>query len=159
MPRLRITALLSVLAVLFGVAGTALLSDWTRLHGGSAEAAWVAHVPDSAPPPPRPRRVRPAATVVHPAKPAPRPPSPLFAPSPRYPIEALRAHREGVVTLRVQLDANGHVATVEVARSSGDPQLDVAAQDAVRRWTFQLHGAPSQPPRPILLPVSFRIGA
>ncbi|HET7358555.1 MAG TPA: energy transducer TonB [Rhodanobacteraceae bacterium] len=158
MPRLRLTALLSVLAVLLGVIGTALLSDWPRLHGGSAMAAWIAEAP-SAPPPTKPRRMRAAAAASHPAKPSPRPPSPLFTPSPRYPIQALRAHREGVVTLRVQLDAGGHVATVEVARSSGDPQLDAAAQDAVRRWTFQLHGATSQPPRPMLLPVSFRIGA
>jgi protein TonB len=159
MPRLRITALLSALAILFGVTGTALLSDWTLLHGGSAEAAWVADVPDSKPPPPRRHHARAPTAVTRPVTRVPSPPRPLFAPSPRYPIEALRAHREGVVMLRVQVDGAGHVIAVRVARSSGDPELDAAARDAVRRWTFQVSAASSGPPPPLLLPVRFRIGA
>jgi protein TonB len=157
MPKLRITVLLSVLAVLLGVAGTAWLSQWPRMRG-AAEPAWVARAPASPPPPQarRSQRISPAA-VTTPVAHAPPRARPLYTPPPRYPIAALRAHREGLVMLNVQLDGDGHVATADVAGSSGDRELDQAALDAVRRWTFQLPASASAQPQSLQLPVRFRI--
>jgi periplasmic protein TonB len=61
---------------------------------------------------------------------------PVYMPSPRYPMEALRAHREGQVVLSVTVTPEGDVTAVSVGRSSGDPSLDGAAEEAVRNWRF-----------------------
>jgi periplasmic protein TonB len=61
---------------------------------------------------------------------------PVYMPSPRYPMEALRAHREGQVVLSVTVTPEGDVTSVSVGRSSGDPSLDDAAEEAVRNWRF-----------------------
>lgn len=158
MPRLRITALLSVLAVLLGVAGTAWLSQWPRMHGAAEEPGWVARAPALPPPPPvrRSQRIAPA-TVTTPVVRAPPRPQPLYTPPPRYPIAALRAHREGLVMLDVQLNGDGRVAAAAVADSSGDRELDQAAVDAVRRWTFRLPASAAAQPQSLQLPVRFRI--
>ncbi len=159
MPRLRITLLLSVLAVLLGVAGTAWLSQWPRMHGAAEEPGWVARVPVLPPPPPQARRsqrISPAAVTTPVVRASPRP-RPLYTPPPRYPIAALRAHREGLVMLNVQLNGDGRVATADVADSSGDRELDQAALDAVRRWTFQLPASAAAQPQSLQLPVRFRI--
>jgi protein TonB len=72
------------------------------------------------------------------AAPAPKaePLVPVYMPSPRYPMEALRAHREGQVVLSVTVTPDGDVTAVSVGRSSGDPSLDDAAEEAVRNWRF-----------------------
>jgi protein TonB len=43
---------------------------------------------------------------------------------------------EGQVVLRVQVEANGRPAQIELKSSSSSPRLDQAAQDAVWRWKF-----------------------
>jgi protein TonB len=43
---------------------------------------------------------------------------------------------EGTVVLRVRVDAQGNAAEVAVAIGSGQPVLDQAAVEAVRRWRF-----------------------
>ena len=53
-----------------------------------------------------------------------------------YPIDALRRHEQGTVVLRVLVDAEGKVSTVEIETSSGSPRLDRAARDAVKLWYF-----------------------
>jgi periplasmic protein TonB len=53
-----------------------------------------------------------------------------------YPTEALRRHEQGTVILRVLVDAEGKVLTVEIETSSGSPRLDRAARDAVKSWSF-----------------------
>jgi protein TonB len=58
-------------------------------------------------------------------------------PAPDYPEEARRLRQEGVVLLRVQVNARGRVEGTEVERSSGFPSLDQAAARAVRRWEFE----------------------
>lgn len=55
---------------------------------------------------------------------------------PNYPVEALAARVEGVVTVRATIDAAGVVAEVDVATSSGTASLDLAALNAVRNWRF-----------------------
>lgn len=78
--------------------------------------------------PPRPVRApSPAATLV--------PPSVVHNHVPNYPAEALRAHEHAEVELRVLVDVEGHVASVEVVKSGGKP-FDEAAIAAMREWTF-----------------------
>lgn len=55
---------------------------------------------------------------------------------PSYPLEALSANIEGVVTVRATIDAAGSVAEVELSQSSGTESLDRAALVAVRGWRF-----------------------
>jgi protein TonB len=54
-----------------------------------------------------------------------------------YPIKALQRGEHGTVVLRVLVGADGNPQTIEIERSSGSRDLDNAARDAVKRWTFQ----------------------
>lgn len=58
----------------------------------------------------------------------------------RYPAQARRRQVQGRVTLDFSLGAGGELRACRVARSSGNPDLDRAAQEAVRR------AAPFPPP-------------
>jgi protein TonB len=60
----------------------------------------------------------------------------LQPPKPSYPREARLAHEEGLVVLRVLIDASGHAKEVEIVRSSGHPRLDQEARNAVARALF-----------------------
>ena len=53
---------------------------------------------------------------------------------PRYPIEAERAHVQGVVIIEALVDESGAVANARVVRSV--PLLDAAALACVRQWGF-----------------------
>ena len=53
-----------------------------------------------------------------------------------YPPSALAGREHADVRLTVTIDADGHVSKVDVAESSGHPDLDEAAIVAVRQWTF-----------------------
>lgn len=64
------------------------------------------------------------------------PPRVLDRQEPEYPIEARRANQEGVVGLRIEILENGSPGSIRVARSSGYPALDAAAETAVRNWRF-----------------------
>ena len=58
-------------------------------------------------------------------------------PAPTYPERARRDNQQGTVLLRVLVEADGSVARVEVAQSSGFDALDRAAAETVRtRWRF-----------------------
>ena len=70
----------------------------------------------------------------------PEPLVPVYMPSPRYPMAALRAQREGQVILNVTVTQGGDVTDVSVGHSSGDLDLDHAAEDAVRGWRFAAAG-------------------
>jgi protein TonB len=60
----------------------------------------------------------------------------IDATPPVYPEECRRRREQGTVTLAVQLDADGRVAIVNVATSSGFYRLDRAALNAVRHWRW-----------------------
>lgn len=60
----------------------------------------------------------------------------ISAPPPRYPHESRRKREQGTVQLLVLLAADGSVANIEVARTSGFVRLDQAALSAVRRWKW-----------------------
>lgn len=60
----------------------------------------------------------------------------ISATPPRYPLDSRRKHEEGTVILSVLLGADGHVADISVAQSSGFERLDRAALAAVRLWRW-----------------------
>jgi protein TonB len=64
-------------------------------------------------------------------------PSYFRNPPPRYPEAARRAKQEGLVLLRVAVDASGKVSSVSLLNSSGFPLLDAAAQQGVSDWRFK----------------------
>lgn len=57
---------------------------------------------------------------------------------PRYPAAARkrRATGNGVFVMRVQIKT-GLVKNVDIARTTGDPDLDAAAVQALRQWRFK----------------------
>jgi protein TonB len=57
--------------------------------------------------------------------------------APSYPKRERRRGVEGVVKVRVHIDADGHVLEVELLESSGSRGLDEAALEAVEGWTFE----------------------
>lgn len=81
---------------------------------------------------------------------------PVYMPSPRYPMSALRKQREGKVVLSVTVTPEGDVTSVTVGHSSGDIDLDRAAEDAVRSWRFA--AADNRPSRYTAdLPINFEL--
>jgi TonB family protein len=62
-----------------------------------------------------------------------------------YPEQARLQGWEGTVTLRFAMLADGTIGAIEVAKSSGYPILDTAAQKALKQWR---HRPPSQQDQP-----------
>jgi protein TonB len=58
-------------------------------------------------------------------------------PLPRYPVDARRARAQGLVLLRVLVDAQGRASAVSLHRSSGHAALDAAARTAVLAALFK----------------------
>jgi len=56
--------------------------------------------------------------------------------TPKYPKRARRMGWEGVVVLEFLVDAQGNVYDIKVVRSSGYPDLDQAAINALKQWKF-----------------------
>ncbi|MDO8934008.1 MAG: TonB family protein [Rhodocyclaceae bacterium] len=116
----------------------------------------VAPTEYAAPPPP------PAPAIEAPPAPAPKPVGPVTLGSelsvacpertpPNYPSISRRLSEEGTVTLRVELDEQGHVAAARVATGSGHPRLDDAALAAVRTWRCTPASRNGQPVRAVAL--------
>jgi TonB family protein len=61
----------------------------------------------------------------------------LESPRPPYPRISLRLGEEGTVTVRIHVDAEGRVSSVDVLQSSGFERLDEAACQGVRSWRFE----------------------
>jgi protein TonB len=96
----------------------------------------IARIPPPPPPPPPPQ----APIRLHSGMQAPRT---IARVNPVYPRIAQSARVEGVVILEAVIDAQGRVERVGVLRSI--PQLDQAAIEAVKQWTFTptlLNGVP-----------------
>jgi len=62
---------------------------------------------------------------------------------PQYPAEAATKHLQGVVTLDVQIGAEGAVHNIAVVE--GDPVLAEAAVQAVRQWRYQPYSVDGRP--------------
>ncbi|MGY1457483.1 MULTISPECIES: energy transducer TonB [unclassified Luteimonas] len=79
---------------------------------------------------------------------------------PEYPATAYRERAEGTVLVGILVNANGRPVEVEVVRRSGNRELDRAAVDAVRQWTFQpaMRDGKKVEAR-VEVPVTFRLDA
>ncbi|HEY4294809.1 energy transducer TonB [Luteibacter sp.] len=182
MAALRSSTSLSALALLLGIAGTSWLTALTYERAPKTRGLAEVTLPTAAPAlvsrtvssvaPSRGAMVPRAASRIvaeaaptqsrskAAAAPAPTPTPaelvPVYMPSPRYPIAALRAQREGRVVLSVTVTPDGDVTRVSVGRSSGDESLDRAAEEAVRGWRFA--AADDRPARYTAdLPVNFQL--
>ena len=74
-----------------------------------------------------------------------RPPKELHRPSLQYPRVSQEDGDEGIVTLRFIVQTDGSISDIRIARSSGYPRLDAAAQKALRNIKLQpatCHGKP-----------------
>jgi periplasmic protein TonB len=56
---------------------------------------------------------------------------------PVYPVAAGRRGEEGTVELLVMIGADGAVTSIDIATTSGHPDLDQTARDAIARWHFR----------------------
>lgn len=78
---------------------------------------------------------------------------------PDYPSRARRANLQGTVTLRIEVLACGAAASVEIAMSSGIPDLDAAAAKAAALWRFSPATSDDAPIDSIVeVPVKFVLG-
>jgi TonB family protein len=71
--------------------------------------------------------------------------------APVYPEAAKKAGVEGTVVLSVTLDEKGHVIKARIIKSI--PELDQAALDALRQWTYEPMTVDGKP-RPVVLSVN-----
>jgi protein TonB len=79
-------------------------------------------------------------------------------PPPRYPEAARRAGAQGTTMLKVRVSADGTVGEIVIERSSGHPELDAAAAEAVGRWRFAPARRRGEPVDVwILLPIRFTL--
>lgn len=62
---------------------------------------------------------------------------PLTRAAPEYPAAAQRAGEQGTVVLQVDVGADGKPGDVSIAQRSGSRDLDRAALEAVRGWSFE----------------------
>lgn len=77
---------------------------------------------------------------------------------PRYPESARRQGVEGTALLKMRITEHGRVEDVQVERSTGHPDLDQAALEAVRRWRFEPARQRGEPVAVVVtLPVEFRL--
>lgn len=77
---------------------------------------------------------------------------------PVYPTEAARRGEQGLVILLVHVTADGGVAWIDIAQSSGFALLDHSARDAVSTWKFVPAVENGQPiPSSIPLRIQFQL--
>jgi protein TonB len=82
----------------------------------------------------------------------------LRNPPPRYPVSARRNGEQGTVTLRVLVTKEGVPASVSVQTTSGSPNLDQAALEAVKGWRFVPARQGTEPiDASVLVPIVFRL--
>lgn len=120
--------------------------------------------PAESEPAPKPSPVPPklAAEAPDPAPPSPTPPRPadyLNNPKPPYPALSRRLGEEGVVRLNVLVNADGSVARLELAKSSGFPRLDQSAMDTVQTsWKFEPARQDGSPVAAwVIVPIQFTV--
>lgn len=87
---------------------------------------------------------------------APTQPLAVETPPPAYPAELACAGIAGQVGVLLTIGVDGRPKNVRVEGSSGHPQLDQAAVDAVKGWKFQPGTSRGQPAEsPLRVPVTF----
>ena len=149
MPRLRTTAILSLLALAAGVAATQWLSEQTY-----ARVQWpvavhrpmTAHVmhrfyerPKYAPAVVRQRyEATQAQAAATPAMPVESEPTlvPASMPASSLPTSQAEDHAVGNLVLHLTVDGQGLVTRAAIRQSSGDSVLDANALTLAQRWRF-----------------------
>ena len=87
---------------------------------------------------------------------APTQPLAVETPPPQYPAELACAGIEGQVGILLTIGVDGIPKNIRVEDSSGHPQLDQAAMDAVKGWKFQPGTSRGEPAEtPLRVPVTF----
>ncbi|QLI80173.1 energy transducer TonB [Chitinibacter fontanus] len=82
----------------------------------------------------------------------------LSNPKPPYPPASLALNEQGVVYLRVQVNAAGLPEKIELHKSSGFARLDAVAQSTVQRWRFVPAKRGDEPVAgSVVVPVNFSI--
>lgn len=118
-------------------------------------------VPEVLPPP------APPVVVAEAPRPAPPPPPPtppkaadyLNNPKPPYPALSRRLGEEGIVRLNILVNADGSVARLEIAKSSGYPRLDEVALKTVQSsWKFEPARQGGKPIQAwVIVPIQFTL--
>lgn len=82
------------------------------------------------------------------------------APAPKYPLDQMKNGVQGTVLLQVLVDVDGKPLEVTIHQSSGDRQLDRAAQQQVlRKWTFRPAMKDGRAVQAIgIVPIDFKLG-
>lgn len=62
--------------------------------------------------------------------------TPVYTPSPNYPLAAKQAGQQGVVIVKFLVNQQGKVERPDIVSSSGFAVLDQQARQAVRKWRF-----------------------
>lgn len=87
---------------------------------------------------------------------APTEPMAVETPPPEYPEELACAGIEGVVGVLLTIGVDGIPKDVKVEDTSGHPQLDQSAVEAVKGWKFQAGTSRGKPAEtPLRVPVKF----
>lgn len=77
---------------------------------------------------------------------------------PLYPYSARRHGREGAVELEILISAKGRVTELRLVKSSGTPDLDESAKQAVMKATFEPARLKNKPaPARVVLTIIFRL--
>lgn len=121
--------------------------------------------------------MEPPQPVAQPAPPAPIAEAPLLVPpppviqprfdanyldnpKPPYPGLSKRNGEQGVVHLRVYVNADGSVARLELKRSSGHARLDQSAMNTVQNWRFVPARQGNQAIAAwVVVPINFTLGS
>ena len=83
---------------------------------------------------------------------------PISPPRFTYPPESERRGEQGTAVLLLRVDAEGRVAEVSLAASSGYRALDRAALEAARRWRFRPAVREGRPVEStVRAPITFRL--
>jgi periplasmic protein TonB len=81
-------------------------------------------------------------------------------PKPPYPKAAFRVGAEGTVDVSVEVNADGLVGAVKVARSSGNDALDQSALDTIKHWRFRSARKDGTMHKSVVVvPITFRLRA
>ncbi|WP_233840642.1 energy transducer TonB [Dyella sp. 2HG41-7] len=148
MPKLRVTATLSLLTLAIGTAGTAWLTELTE---GRADAPAVGHRVAHAlavhrhhehtikrPVVVQRQHYASAIASATPAAPANADDTlvPISTPTTSLPGGSSEDHATGNVVLHLVVDGQGDVTQASIAQSSGDHVLDANAMEIARHWRF-----------------------
>lgn len=77
---------------------------------------------------------------------------------PRYPESARRARAQGITVLKLRVLENGRVGEIQIEKSAGHRDLDIAAAEAVKKWVFEPAREGKAPVAVwVLVPVKFEL--